>query len=74
MSHTQFLQLDSRKRANLASVATSEIYTVTTERSGRIILEPASVVSRIEQDFRSNPEALAAVAAYHANPDDLVDE
>lgn len=74
MSNTSFVQLDSRKRANLSSVATANLYTVTAERSGRIILEPASVVSNIEQDFRSNPDAIAAVAAYRANPEDLVDD
>lgn len=74
MATTTFVQLDNRRRVNLASVATSDLYTITVEPSGRIILEPASVVSNIEQDFRSNPEAMAAVAAFRANPESLVDE
>lgn len=69
---TNFAQLDNRKRLNLASVAKSDLYLITTEPSGRIILEPASIVSQLEQDFLSNPEALAAVDAYHADPSRLV--
>lgn len=68
------IRLDNRKRANLASAAQAEFYTMTTEPSGRIILDPAVVVPRIVEDFRNNSEALADLAAYRANPDDLVSE
>lgn len=69
---TNFAQLDNRKRLNLASVAKSDLYLITAEPAGRIILEPASIVSQLEQDFLSNPEALAAVEAYRADPSRLV--
>lgn len=71
---TNFAQLDNRKRLNLASVAKSDLYLITAEPSGRIILEPATIVSQLEQDFLSNPEALAAVDAYRSDPSRLVSD
>jgi hypothetical protein len=67
-------QLDSRKRLNLAPYSPSDIYIVTTEPNGRITLEPADVVSRLEQAVLSNPRIMAEVAAYHADPSDMVEE
>ncbi len=71
---TTIAQLDSRKRLNLASLASSDIYLVTAEPSGRIILEPAAVISRLEQAAMNNPDIAAAVAAYRDAPDDLIEE
>ena len=69
---TTFAQLDSRKRLNLAPFAKSEFYLITAESNGRITLEPANVVSQIEQSAKENPEIMAALAAHDANPDDVV--
>ena len=71
---TTFAQLDNRKRLNLASVAKSDLYLITAEPSGRIILEPASVVSQLERDVLSSQKIMAEVAAYHADPSDLIEE
>jgi hypothetical protein len=67
-------QLDSRKRLNLAPYATSDIYLVTTEPNGRITLEPATVVSKIEQAVLSNPKIVDAVAAARADRSDIKPE
>lgn len=71
---TTIAQLDSRKRLNLAPYSPSDIYIVTAEPNGRITLEPASVVSKFEQDVLSNPAIMAEVAGYLANPSDVVEE
>ncbi len=71
---TTIAQLDSRKRLNLAPFSPAELYIVTAEPSGRITLEPASVVSRLEQDVLNNPKIMSEVAGYHADPSDVVEE
>ena len=71
---TTIAQLDSRKRLNLAPYSPADLYIVSTEPGGRIILEPAAVISRLEQDVLSNPQIMAEVAGYHADPTDLIEE
>lgn len=71
---TTIAQLDSRKRLNLAPYAPADLYIVTAEPSGRITLEPASVISRLEQDVLNNPNIMAEVAAYQADPSDVIEE
>lgn len=71
---TTIAQLDSRKRLALASFNPTNIYLVTTEPNGRIILEPADVVSRLERDVLNNPRIIAEVASYHQDPSDVVIE
>ncbi len=44
----EILTLDSRKRANLASVADHDHYVMTREPSGRIVLDPAVVLTEDE--------------------------
>jgi hypothetical protein len=70
---TVFQNLDSRKRLNLATIATTTQYLITTEESGRIILEPAVVMTQVERDYLTSSQTRAAVEAAAANPDDLVD-
>lgn len=48
MTTTTFMTLDSRKRINLASIATRDSYRVTSEPNGRIVLEPAVVLTEDE--------------------------
>jgi len=51
-----FAKLDSRKRINLATIATTDTYKVTREPSGRIILEPVVLVTEQELvSLRQNP-------------------
>ncbi|AYG05554.1 hypothetical protein [Gryllotalpicola protaetiae] len=71
---TTIAQLDGRKRLNLAPYHPSDIYIVTAEDNGRITLEPATVVSALEQRVLNNPAIMAEVSAYHDDPTDLVDE
>lgn len=71
---TTIAQLDSRKRLNLAPYAPADLYIVTAEPSGRITLEPASVISRLEQDVLNNPKIMAEVAAYQADSSDVIEE
>lgn len=67
-------QLDSRKRLNLAPYAQSDIYIITTEPSGRITLEPAAVVSKLEQSVLNNSKIMDEIAAYHQDPSDVIEE
>ncbi len=59
--NTNFATLDSRDRLNLAGRATSKVYLIHEEANGRIILEPASVVSTLEQRARANPAIMSAL-------------
>ncbi|MEO5536034.1 MAG: hypothetical protein ABIR17_12995 [Pseudolysinimonas sp.] len=69
------VQTDSRKRVSLAGrVAPGAYYLVTTDPNGRITLEPAEVVSKLERDVLANPRIMAEVAAYRADPSDVVED
>jgi hypothetical protein len=69
------VQTDSRKRVSLAgSVPPGAYYLVTTEPNGRITLEPAEVISKLERDVLSNARIMAEVAAYRADPSDVVED
>jgi hypothetical protein len=55
-------QLDARKRVTLGNAATSTQYLMTVEDGGRIILEPAVVLTQVERDYLENTEARDAVS------------
>ena len=74
MTMTTIAQLDSRKRLNLAPYSPSDLYIVTAEPNGRITLEPADVISKLERAVLNNPKIMAEVAAYHADPSDVIEE
>ena len=57
-----FQTLDSRKRINLATIATRESYRVTREVSGRIILDPAVVLTEDELAVLNDETTRKAVA------------
>jgi U3 small nucleolar ribonucleoprotein component len=59
---TTFSTLDSRKRLNLASIATRDSYRVTREENGTIILEPAVVLSEDELAALQDANLRATVA------------
>lgn len=60
---TTYMTLDSRKRINLASIATRDSYRVTRESGGRIILDPAVVLTEDELAVLADPATRAAVEA-----------
>ena len=62
MSST-FMTLDSRKRLNLATLSPRDAYVVTREKSGRIILDPAVVLTEDELAVLNNTALLTAAAA-----------
>lgn len=59
--NSTFVVLDSRKRLNLASIATTASYLVTREPNGRIILDPAVVMTEQERAVLADPEVRAGV-------------
>jgi hypothetical protein len=61
MQASSLATLDSRKRINLASIATRENYLVTREPSGRIILDPAVVLTESELEVLNDPEIRASM-------------
>jgi hypothetical protein len=71
---TTFATLDNRKRLNLAQFARSDVYLITTEPNGRITLEPARVISDVDQDIQSSPEILAALARDNDETGTYIDE
>lgn len=65
---TTIAQLDTRGRLSLGRMATSETYVVTVEHGGRIILDPAVVLTRAEERLLSDEGLRARVAAAMDNP------
>lgn len=61
MSTTTYMTLDSRKRINLATIATRDSYAVTVEKNGRIILDPAVVMTEDELLALSGPKTRIAI-------------
>ena len=56
------LELDSRRRVSLGSLFDTDVTHLIARRfgDGSVVLEPASVVSRLEQRFHTDDEAVAA--------------
>lgn len=56
------LQLDSRRRVSLGSLFDDSVTHLVAHsfEDGSVVLEPASVVSKLEQRFHEDPEAVAA--------------
>ncbi len=69
-----FATLDSRDRLNLAGRATSKVYLIHEEPNGRIILEPASVVSNVEQRILANARIMAALERNRDGSATVIDE
>lgn len=62
----QFAQLDTRKRVSLAKIATADSYMITAEPSGRIILEPAVVMTQTEAQLMADGALRERVAQREA--------
>jgi hypothetical protein len=56
-----YVTLDSRKRINLATIATRDSYKVTRESNGRIILDPAVILTEDELAVLNDPATRTAV-------------
>jgi hypothetical protein len=66
-----FVTLDSRKRINLATIATRDSYKVTRESNGRIILDPAVILTEDELAVLNDPSTRAAVESAQLSTDRL---
>ncbi len=53
--------LDGRKRVNLAAFATTDTYLISRGDHGRIILDPAVVMTQEERDLLDDPSIRASV-------------
>lgn len=58
---TTLIQVDSRKRVSLGKLAHHDQYIVTEENDGRLILEPAVVLTVAERNFLNDPELVEAL-------------
>ncbi|MCJ0700238.1 hypothetical protein FRIG_03665 [Frigoribacterium faeni] len=63
------VQIDTRKRASLGSMARFDQYMVREEDDGTIIFEPAVIMTPSEQAFLSDPELVASLARANAHPE-----
>ncbi|PPF09988.1 hypothetical protein C5C86_13565 [Rathayibacter sp. AY1E4] len=55
------IQVDGRKRVSLGKLAQHGQYLVTEEPGGRLVLEPAVVLTVAEQNFLNDPRLVAAL-------------
>ncbi|MGH9114108.1 MAG: hypothetical protein ACRDZN_17665 [Acidimicrobiales bacterium] len=62
------VEKDSRGRIALGKVADAERYLVHREANGRIVLEPAVVMSAVEERLLSDPAFIARMAAAASEP------
>jgi len=70
---SSYAELDSRKRISLAKIATSNSYIVTAEANGRIVLDPAVVMTKTEAALMGDSDLQQQVAASLADPGPLHD-
>lgn len=64
---TTTLSLDPRGRTSLAKITEHRLFTVVVEEGGRIILDPAVVVSA-QSLYDTRPDVRAEIAAGEAGP------
>ena len=71
---TSFLvEKDSRGRLSLGQVLTEQRYLVTVDRSGRVILEPAVVMTRTEERLLADPAFRSAMTTAASEPTEVLD-
>lgn len=79
MTNSILLEKDRRGRIALGKVADAERYLVHREANGRIILEPAVVMSAIEERLLADPAFIArmttaaSASAFRLDMNDLLD-
>ena len=66
-----YAELDARKRVNLAKVATATSYLITAEPGGRIVLEPAVVMTESEAAIIADPQIRSQYTAAIASEQPL---
>lgn len=71
MATSVYAELDTRKRVSLAKIATATSYLITAEPSGRIVLEPAVVMTASEAAIIADPQIRAQYEAAIASDEPL---
>ncbi|WP_454140727.1 hypothetical protein [Microbacterium lacticum] len=66
---TTLIQVDGRKRVSLGKLAKHDQYLVTEDADGRIVLEPAVVLTVAEKNFLQDPELVAALQRSADHPE-----
>ena len=66
-----FVELQDRKRANLARIAKHDAYLVREEPDGTLIWEPASVITQAERRLMQNEALMSQIADARSNPSSL---
>lgn len=66
-----YVELQDRKRANLARIAKHDAYLVREEPDGTLIWEPATVITEAERRLLQDAALVAQVANTRARPDTL---
>lgn len=64
----RLVTVDERKRVTLGSLASHDQYLATTFEDGRIVFEPAVVLTASEQQVSDDPDFWGRVAAAAAEP------
>ena len=73
MGASFLVEKDSRGRLSLGQVLTEQRYLVTVDRSGRVILEPAVVMTRTEERLLADPAFRSAMTTAASEPTEVLD-
>lgn len=68
---THFVELQDRKRANLARIAKHDAYLVREEPDGTLIWEPATVITEAERKLLQDAALMTQIERTRQNPDSL---
>jgi prophage tail gpP-like protein len=68
---TQFVELQDRKRANLARIAKHDAYLVREEPDGTLVWEPATVITEAERKLLQDAALMASIEHTRQNPTSL---
>lgn len=65
------IETDNRGRANLSKFGKNARFLATQEMDGTVILQPAEVITAAEARLHRNPEAVADLKQFAAEPDNV---
>jgi len=68
---THFVELQDRKRANLARIAQHDAYLVHVESDGTLIWEPATVITEAERRLMQDAALMAQIEQSRQDPGSL---
>lgn len=68
---THFLELQDRKRANLARIARHDAYLIREEPDGTLIWEPAVVITEAERRLMQDAALMAQIEQSRQDPGSL---